>query len=122
VGGGDGMRGDPILSDGRGIGCSLLANADRLCVCGCGAPAASRKGARYATSACRTRDWKARRGITGIRYVKASQNGKPSGLQVAYSKLVSDIPDEPMSKEEVERWITSKLSTRQREQLERRAA
>jgi hypothetical protein len=46
---------------------------------------------------------------------------KPSGAQVSYFKLVSDIPDEPMSKEEVERWITSKLSARQREQLNQRS-
>jgi hypothetical protein len=72
-------------------------------------------------AACRTRDWKRRKGIVGIRYIKASQNGKSSGLQVSYLKLVSDIPDEPMSKEEVEQWVTSKLSTRQREQLNQRS-
>lgn len=45
-----------------------------------------RSNARYASRACRTRDWKRRRGITGIRYVKASQNGKVSGCQVSYKK------------------------------------
>lgn len=47
-----------------------------------------RSNARYASRACRTRDWKRRRGITGIRYVKASQNAKsgPSGCQVSYKK------------------------------------
>jgi hypothetical protein len=94
------------LGDGDGM--------TRLCACGCGNPVPSRRGARYATSACRTRDWKARKGITGIRYVKASQNGKPSGLQVPYFGLVNDIPDEPMSKNDLEEWITSKLSERQR--------
>jgi hypothetical protein len=94
----------------------------RLCACNCGQPVAPRKGARYATGACRTRDWKKRRGITGIRYVKASQNGKQSGLQLSYFKLVRDIPDEPMSKSELEAWLAAKLSVRQREQLDQRRA
>lgn len=91
------------------------------CACGCGEPAASRKKARYATGACRTRDWKKRRGITGIRYVKASQNGKQSGFAVSYFKLVDDIPEKPMTRKELEQWITSKLPARQRELLAQRS-
>jgi hypothetical protein len=45
-----------------------------------------RKKAVYASAACKTRDWKRRKGITGIRYVKASQNRKSSGIQVSYWK------------------------------------
>lgn len=61
----------------------------RLCACGCGRSLeGKRRNSRYASSACRTRDWKDRRGIVGVRYVKASQNGKskPSGCQVSYKK------------------------------------
>jgi len=61
----------------------------RLCECDCGRSLEGmRSNARYASRACRTRDWKRRRGITGIRYVKASQNAKsrPSGRQLTQRK------------------------------------
>jgi 5-methylcytosine-specific restriction endonuclease McrA len=47
------MRGGSILSDDAGIGCSLLANAYRLCICGCGR--VLRGGNRYATYDCGVR-------------------------------------------------------------------
>jgi hypothetical protein len=59
----------------------------RFCACGCGCSLEGmRSNARYASRACRTRDWKRRRGITGIRYVKASQNGGRSGRQLTQRK------------------------------------
>jgi hypothetical protein len=64
--------------------------SQRRCACGCKRSLEGmRSGARYASAACRTRDWKSREGITGIRYVKASQNAKSksSGLQVSALKM-----------------------------------
>lgn len=96
----------------------------RLCACDCGQPVAPRKGALYATSACRTRDWKKRRGITGIRYVKASQNGKsgPSGRQVSAVKmrahvealLISMRLPPALARAEAERCVNGALPARQR--------
>lgn len=58
---------------------------ERLCACPCKRPLEGRrKSAKYFSAACRTAAWKDRRGITGIRYVKASQNAKkPSGVQIS---------------------------------------
>lgn len=63
---------------------------ERRCACGCGRSLdGMRSKARYASAACRTRDWKRRKGITGIRYTKASQNGKSrSGKQVTRGKAI----------------------------------
>ena len=66
-----------------------VAMSERRCACGCPeSMEGMRADAIYASAACRTRAWKRREGITGIRYTKASQNGKskPSGLQVSYRK------------------------------------
>ena len=61
-----------------------------------------RADAIYASAACRTRAWKRREGITGIRYTKASQNGKskPSGLQVSYRKAREVLEDHFISRGE----------------------
>ncbi len=104
----------------------------RLCACGCKASLeGKRKGARYASPACRTRGWKREHGITGIRYVRASQNGsqRRSGLQVSYRKAVDAVarclvlisPVAPgRADEEAEAVLRPALSPRQRELLERR--
>lgn len=65
----------------------VAVELERVCACGCGRPLEGmRSDAVYASGACRTRHWKARQGITGIRYLKASQNGSSgrSGLQVSF--------------------------------------
>lgn len=83
--------------------------------------------ARCCSKKCKAALWKHEHGYGHQKRRKQCSYTKSSGLQVSYLKLVTDIPDEPMSKSELEEWITSKLSTRQREQLaqrsnERRAA
>jgi hypothetical protein len=59
----------------------------RVCACGCGEPALPRKDARYASRACKTRDWKRRHGIVGYRAVKVSRRRKSSGLQAAHGRV-----------------------------------
>jgi hypothetical protein len=105
----------------------------RICLCSRKEPMdGMRPNAIYASAACRTRDWKRRAGITGIRYVKASQNAKQSGKQVSYRKAVTAAlvaiyraerrtPGE--TRERIaEACVLEVLPTRQREQLERRSA
>jgi hypothetical protein len=102
----------------------------RLCACGCKRSLEGmRSGARYASAACRTRGWKAREGITGIRYVRASQNGKNrhSGLQLSYHKAVRELadamdPGNPECLEVAGRILARALPARQRAQLQERKA
>lgn len=115
----------------------------RNCECGCGCPLKGlRSNARYASAACRTRDWKRRKGITGIRYTKASQNGKsgPSGLQQSHLKSVeqaeamlrcadderirtgSHRPTPVLAREFMAQALPAKQLARQREQLEQKEA
>lgn len=109
----------------------------RFCACPCKRPLTGRRpNARYATAACRTRHWKERRGIIGLRYVKASQNGKsgPPGLQVSYRKAVLALALDYQREgkpwyaavPQAERVLQQALPVRQRAQLhareQRRAA
>lgn len=61
---------------------------NRVCACPCNRPLdGKRKSAKYYSAACRKRAWKEARGITGLRYVKASRNGKhSSGRQLTARK------------------------------------
>jgi hypothetical protein len=97
---------------------------ERTCACNCGASLdGMRSDAIYASAACRTRDWKRREGITGIRYTKASQNGKsrPSGLQLSYYKTADALVDHfGLSRTQVERIPRPVLSRRQCRLLESR--
>lgn len=68
----------------------------RQCACGCGQPIpAGYRNRHYATSACRTRDWKRREGYADYRRRKASRNAKskPSGLQVSARKMIEGVED-----------------------------
>lgn len=68
---------------------------ERLCACPCRRSLkGKRKSAKYFSAACRTEAWKQRRGITGIRYVKASQNAKkPSGVQISLRNAIAMAED-----------------------------
>jgi hypothetical protein len=94
---------------------------ERHCACGCGERLEGmRADAVYASAACRTRDWKRRKGITGIRYTKASQNGKsgPSGLQVSFRKAVETLHLElRLPRLAIQSALEPALSKRQRRQL-----
>jgi hypothetical protein len=133
------------LREGQGhpYGCAWfddgVAMTERLCACGCGRSLdGMRSKARYASGACRTRDWKRRKGITGIRYTKASQNGKsgPPGLQQSHPRSVEQAEamlrcadDERIrtgshrpTPELAREFMAQALSARQREQLEQKEA
>jgi hypothetical protein len=86
-----------------------------------------REHAIYCSSYCRMRAWKTRKKITGIRYVKASQNGsqrKPEQPRVRYD-LAVEAAREAHEGRDPEECVLERLTDaqhRQREQLERRAA
>jgi len=129
------MRGDPVLSrcecgaevrrpaEGErpipmehglldGVPC-VLGLGDRCEWCG-GPMFTTRPEARCCSKRCKAALWKYEHGYGHQKSRKQCSYTKPSGLQLSYFKLVRDIPDEPMSKRELERWVTSKLSARQR--------
>lgn len=102
----------------------IATRTPTICACGCGLPIPARSNARYATGACRTRDWKRREGYADPRRRKASRNAKsrPSGLQVSYRKAVRALArmmgDGPECLEVAERILAPALSDRQRTQLQ----
>lgn len=88
----------------------------RLCACPCKRSLeGKRKSAKYYSGSCRTKAWKQRREITGIRYVKASQNGKSSsGVQISYYRLFKSLTaNTGLDDEEIEFALKQAMSTRQ---------
>lgn len=97
----------------------------------CDKPLDGKRGhAIYCSSYCRMQAWKTRKKITGIRYVKASQNGsqrKPEQPRVRLD-LVLEAAREAHAGRDPEECVLERLTEaqrRQREQLaqrERKAA
>jgi hypothetical protein len=58
----------------------------RRCKCGCGVSLdGRRREARYASAACRTRDWKRRHGITPGDVQETSRNARPRPVEMRVS-------------------------------------
>jgi len=104
---------------------------ERLCACGCKRSLeGKRKSAIYYEASCRTRAWKQRHRIIGIRYTKASQNGKSrSGVQISYPAtrlaVARDLAitrhlAEDAALAEAERILLPVIPARQRARLEQR--
>lgn len=94
----------------------------RRCRCGCGASLdGRRKEARYATAACRTRDWKRRHGLGVSNASVTSQSGHPRSveLRVALRKAERHAEEtrSPEIAREVGEVLREVLTDRQRERL-----
>lgn len=109
-------------------------SSERLCACPCKRSlTGKRKTAKYYSAACRTAAWKHRAGITGIRYVKASQNGKkPSGVQISLGPMERELTQflrawgfedaEQTARAVVLRAVPDRQKSRARAQVERERA
>lgn len=70
--------------------------SERLCECGCGQPLVGlRANARYASDACRSRDWKRRAGYVDPRAAKPRRNvsrrSKPTAPRISYRKALDAL-------------------------------
>jgi hypothetical protein len=103
----------------------------RRCKCGCGAPLEGRRReARYASPACRTRDWKRRRDSGRGDAPETSRNGKARPVELRISlrkaeKLADGVVGEldgPVAPAEVRRLVglvlEGSLSDLQRQRVE----
>jgi hypothetical protein len=101
------------------------AQSERVCACPCKRSLEGRRrSAVYYSAACRTRAWKERHNIAGIRYVKASQNGKSrSGVQISYYRAFKALTAYTgLDDWEIEIALEAALPERQREVLRERGA
>lgn len=69
---------------------------ERLCACGCGVELVTlRSNARYASDACRSRDWKRRAGYVDPRAPQPRRNvskpRRPSAPRISYRKALDAV-------------------------------
>lgn len=73
--------------------------SERFCACNCGQPLEGlRANARYASDACRSRDWKRRAGYVDPRAAKPRRNvsrqaRRPTAPRVSYRKAITAVAD-----------------------------